>query len=88
MSKRQPSKPSKSTASTIDYRSPSTRDAANPPAEIEFKPPLKPHPKLFLALLILFTLWIGVLLFLYFKTVYPSRHTPASTPTSSTFSPA
>jgi hypothetical protein len=36
--------------------------------------PLKPHPKLFAALTIAFVIWLGVLFTLYFKTVYPLRH--------------
>jgi hypothetical protein len=36
--------------------------------------PLKPHPKLFAVLTILFVVWLGVLFTLYFKTVYPLRH--------------
>jgi hypothetical protein len=36
--------------------------------------PLKPHPRLFAALTIAFVLWLGVLFTLYFKTVYPLRH--------------
>jgi hypothetical protein len=36
--------------------------------------PLKPHPRLFKALCIAFTLWLIALLALYFWTVYPLRH--------------
>ena len=36
--------------------------------------PLRPLPKLFVALLIAFAVWLGALLTLYFKTVYPLRH--------------
>jgi len=36
--------------------------------------PLKPHPRLFAALTIAFVVWLGVLFTLYFKTVYPLRH--------------
>ena len=38
-------------------------------------PPLKPQRKLFIGLLIGFVAWIGVLLTLYFTTIYP-RHAP------------
>ena len=36
--------------------------------------PLKPHPRLFAALTVAFVVWLGVLFTLYFKTVYPLRH--------------
>lgn len=36
--------------------------------------PLKPQPRVFWGLLIGFVVWVGVLLGLYFKTVYPERH--------------
>ena len=36
--------------------------------------PLRPHRKLFFALLLVFLVWVGVLLAMYFKTVYPQRH--------------
>jgi len=37
---------------------------------VQFKPPLKPRRGLFIALVALFALWFGFLLFLYFKTEY------------------
>ena len=40
--------------------------------------PLKPFPTLFKVLLVGFAIWLGVLLTLYFKTVYPLRHTPST----------
>lgn len=43
-------------------------------------PLLKPHPKLFAAIMVIFAIWLGVLLTLYFKTVYPERH-PSATAT-------
>lgn len=50
-----------------------TTNAADPaPA------PLKPLPTLFRVLLVGFAVWLGVLLTLYFKTVYPLRHTPST----------
>jgi hypothetical protein len=36
--------------------------------------PLKRRPGLFAAMLIGFLAWVGVLLALYFNTVYPMRH--------------
>lgn len=39
-----------------------------PPA---FPPPLKPRKKLLIALAVAFAGWVGVLLTLYFTTVYP-----------------
>jgi len=45
--------------------------AANQP---QFPPrPLKPRPILFAFLCLVFTLWAGFLLALYFKTEYPRR---------------
>ena len=35
---------------------------------------LKPRPKLLLILSIVFALWVGLLLVLYFTTIYPGRH--------------
>ena len=40
--------------------------------------PLRPAPKLFAALLIGFAIWLGALLALYYKTVYPLRHQPSA----------
>jgi hypothetical protein len=40
--------------------------------------PLKPRPRLFVALCAIFALWVGALLLMYFKTVYPSRHRPST----------
>ena len=47
-------------------------DAPNPPPP-EFPPPLKPRPRLFYGLLALLAVWVGILLVLYFTTVYPNR---------------
>lgn len=41
--------------------------------------PLKPRPKLFWILLVVFVIWLGALLTLYFTKVYPMRY-PASAP--------
>ena len=49
---------------------------------VEFLPPLKPRPRLFYALLTGIALWVGVLLGLYFVTVYPNRdHAKSDRPT-------
>ena len=37
-------------------------------------PPLKPRPKVFWVLFCAWIVWAGVLLVLYFKTVYPYRN--------------
>ena len=42
--------------------------------------PLQRRPRLFAILLIAFVIWLGVLLTLYFKTVYPMRY-PSATAT-------
>jgi hypothetical protein len=60
----------------------SARKAAQPESsspDPKGSAPLKPRPKLFWALLIFFVIWIGALLALYFKTVYPHRHPSAAT---------
>ena len=41
---------------------------------VEFKPPLKPHRGLFIGLCVAFAVWVGVLVGVYVKTVYPMRH--------------
>ena len=43
--------------------------------------PLRPRPKLFAALLVVFAIWLVVLLTLYFRTVYPLRYPSATTTT-------
>ena len=55
------------------------RDAAVPTGEAACQP-LQRHPRLFAVLLITFIVWLGVLLTLYFKTVYPMRY-PSATAT-------
>ena len=53
------------------------RAAASP--ELELAPPLRPHKTLFMVLLVIFMVWVGVLVGLYFKTVYPARHGGSAT---------
>jgi hypothetical protein len=62
-------------------KAPKTSAAKQPPASKQPQPPpgpacapLKPRPKLFLALLAIFVIWLGILLTLYFRTVYPLRY--------------
>jgi hypothetical protein len=43
--------------------------------------PIKRQPKLFMILLIAFGVWLGVLLTLYFSTVYPLRYPSAGAAT-------
>jgi hypothetical protein len=69
MSKRGQAKSGKPTAAAA---SKPAKQAPRPP-EVACKP-LKPRPKLFAALMIGFAIWLGVLLTLYFKTVYPMRY--------------
>ncbi len=45
-----------------------------PPGQVAYTTALKPHPKLLMILSIIFVLWVGTLLTLYFTTVYPYRH--------------
>jgi hypothetical protein len=56
-----------------------------PPTQPQGEPacaPLKPRPRLFAALMILFVVWLGVLFTLYFKTVYPLRHSATDAATT------
>jgi hypothetical protein len=62
------SKPSRSD----EKRSGDPKGSAPPPQTT--CAPLKPRPKLFWALMLVFAIWLGALLTLYFKTVYPDRH--------------
>jgi hypothetical protein len=57
-----------------DYRQGGEDPQVDPIPPIDFKPPLKPHKKLFIALFIVFAAWVILLLVLYFRTVYPARH--------------
>ena len=52
-------------------------DESQQPTPVTSRPPFKPRPLLFYGLLTGFALWVGVLLGLYFFTVYPTRHTHA-----------
>lgn len=45
----------------------SSQEPAHSPPPLR---PLVPHPRLFYALLVIFILWIGALLAMYFTTVY------------------
>ncbi len=45
-----------------------------PSKAISYTIALKPRPRLLLLFSLVLALWIGVLLTLYFKTVYPTRH--------------
>lgn len=42
--------------------------------------PFTPRRGLFVLSLCVFAAWVGVLLWVYFTTVYPSRHTPTQPP--------
>jgi len=47
---------------------------APPPGPVTYNTTLKPRPKLVVVLSIIFVLWVGTLLTLYFTTIYPYRH--------------
>jgi hypothetical protein len=49
------------------------RTDRDPAAAPPVAPPLKPRPRLFAGLMVVFALWLAFLLWLYFKTVYPMR---------------
>jgi hypothetical protein len=60
---------------------PSSTPSTPPPpatATTPAPPPFRPLPRLFTALLIGFAIWLGVLLTLYYRTVYPMRHHPSA----------
>jgi hypothetical protein len=40
--------------------------------------PLRPRPRLFVTLCVIFALWMAGLIILYFISVYPRRHPPNS----------
>jgi len=64
----------KNKAGRLDSRTPEKKPTSVAPPGVTFKPPLKPRRGLFYALLGLLGVWVGVLLSLYFLTVYPNRH--------------
>ena len=53
-----------------DHAPASTSTPAHVPL---FKPPLKPRPRVFYVMLGLFGAWVGLLLTLYFTTIFPHR---------------
>ena len=67
----------------------SSSPTAQTPDPSVFRPPFKPRPKLFFGLLGLLVIWVGVLLILYFTTVYPQRgeHLHPVTPAPTTRNP-
>ena len=54
----------------------SARDAA----KVEFMPPLQPRKRLFVVLCVAFAVWTGLLVILYFRTVYPPHRVPVLRP--------
>ena len=59
-----------------------TQPAAAAPKAFPVRP-FTPRPMLFMGLLLLFVIWVGLLLTMYFRTVYPERHqSPATLPVS------
>lgn len=53
-----------------------TKASPQPPYAL---PPFQPRKKLFIALLLILALWIAVLLWLFFTTVWPLRHSLTTT---------
>ena len=47
---------------------------AAPSGPIAYTTALRPHPKMLLILSIIFAVWVGLLMTLYFTTIYPTRH--------------
>jgi hypothetical protein len=62
------------TRSDAPDRQPPTAAPAGAGSETANGTGLKPHPRLLRVLSIVFALWFGLLLVLYFWTVYPVRH--------------
>ena len=58
---------------------PPTKQKGEPQAEPTWPPPLKPRPRLFVALMIVLVVWVGVLLWMYFTKNLP-RAAPATKP--------
>ena len=73
----------KKQAASPESRSPATPSKSAAPAPT-FKPPLKPRPRLFYALLGAVGAWIVVLLAMYFTTVYPTRQPASNSPDANT----
>ena len=57
----------------------SEKSTARPAQAFERKPPLKPRRGLFVGLLVVFTIWVGILLYMFFTTVWPLRHSISAT---------
>ncbi len=55
-------------------KSVSPTERPDPSTEPPIVQPLKPRPRLFFVLLSALALWIAVLIFMYFATVYPQLH--------------
>jgi hypothetical protein len=58
----------------------SSGNPKQPPAEVQPVVTLKPRRALFFMLLVIFGIWIGFLLGLYFKTVYHRTDVHVETP--------
>jgi len=63
---------------SVTYASPQAA-AAESSTPFEPKPPLEPHKRLFIGLMLIFAGWVGVLLWLFFTTVWPLRHSLTAT---------
>jgi hypothetical protein len=51
-----------------------------PTRDMNWPAPLKPRPGLMVALLCVFAVWMGVLLWMYFTTTRPSQPAPVTAP--------
>ncbi len=52
----------------------SAPNQAGSAADLSFVPPMKPRRKLLLVACFIFVLWVGMMIVMYFGTVYPHRH--------------
>ena len=69
---------SRRTAPPADAR-PSASEKGNTNIEPNWPSPLRPRRGLFIALLCVFALWVGALVWMRFRTMQPIQHAPAST---------
>ena len=61
--------------------------AADAPPTPDFRPPLKPRPRLFYSLLAVLAVWVISLLVMYFTTVYPNRSSGGNAQADTTRAP-
>ena len=69
-------------AASAERRSkPQSKAKETEPIEPVWPAPLRPRPRLFIALMWVFVFWVGVLLWMYFTKNLPPARSPATKPT-------